>query len=215
LAQVDVSDAEAYKAYAAAIQDVLRTFGGRYVVRAGRSETMEGKTRSRLVTIEFKDYETALGCYRSPDYGKVEKLRQLCAHADAVVDEGYSGLQPWPATVQQWRGIVRSAPPVHARFAILPHPAISASDREECMSDLRLIVAGAGGRMGRTLIEVISDTEGAGLVGAVEAPGSAVIGRDAGELVGLGANGILVTPRIEPLTPKPMASSTSPFPRRP
>jgi uncharacterized protein (DUF1330 family) len=51
LAQVDVSDAEAYKAYAAAIQDVLRKFGGRYVVRAGRSETMEGQTRSRLVTI--------------------------------------------------------------------------------------------------------------------------------------------------------------------
>ena len=67
LALVDVSDPEGYKAYVAAIQDVLRTFGGRYVIRAGRSETMEGKTRSRLVTIEFKDYETALGCYRSPD----------------------------------------------------------------------------------------------------------------------------------------------------
>ena len=67
------------------------------------------------------------------------------------------------------------------------------------MSDLRLIVAGAGGRMGRTLVEAISDTEGAVLVGAVEAPGSAVIGRDTGELAGVGANGILVTPRIEPL----------------
>src|SRR5947208_190516 len=59
------------------------------------------------------------------------------------------------------------------------------------MSDLRLIVAGAGGRMGRTLVEAISDTEGAVLVGAVEAPGSAVIGRDAGELAGLGVDGIL------------------------
>jgi 4-hydroxy-tetrahydrodipicolinate reductase len=67
------------------------------------------------------------------------------------------------------------------------------------MSDLRLIVAGAGGRMGRTLIEAISDTEGAVLVGAVEAAGSAVIGRDAGELAGLGVNGILVTQEIEPL----------------
>ena len=67
------------------------------------------------------------------------------------------------------------------------------------MSDMRLIVAGAGGRMGRTLVEAISETEGAVLVGAVEAPGSAVIGRDAGELAGLGTNGILVSPRIEPL----------------
>jgi 4-hydroxy-tetrahydrodipicolinate reductase len=67
------------------------------------------------------------------------------------------------------------------------------------MSDLRLIVAGAGGRMGRTLVEAISDTDGAVLVGAVEAPGSAVIGRDVGELAGLGANGVLVSPEIEPL----------------
>ena len=67
------------------------------------------------------------------------------------------------------------------------------------MSDMRLIVAGAGGRMGRTLIEAISDTDGAVLVGAVEAGDSAAIGRDAGELAGLGVNGILVTREIEPL----------------
>jgi 4-hydroxy-tetrahydrodipicolinate reductase len=70
---------------------------------------------------------------------------------------------------------------------------------EGIMSDMRLVVAGAGGRMGRTLIEAISDTDGAVLVGAIEAPGSAVIGRDAGELAGLGVNGILVTHEIEPL----------------
>jgi uncharacterized protein (DUF1330 family) len=46
------------------------------------------------VTIEFKDYETALGCYRSPEYGKVKKLRQHCAQADVVVVEGYDGVQP-------------------------------------------------------------------------------------------------------------------------
>ncbi len=94
LASVDVSDPEGYKAYVAAIQDVLRKFGGRYVVRAGRSETMEGKTRSRLVTIEFTDYETALGCYRSPEYERVRKLRAHCAQADLVVVEGYDGAQP-------------------------------------------------------------------------------------------------------------------------
>ena len=46
------------------------------------------------------------------------------------------------------------------------------------MSDMRLIVAGAGGRMGRTLIHAIAAMDGATLVGAVDAPGSAVIGRD-------------------------------------
>jgi 4-hydroxy-tetrahydrodipicolinate reductase len=65
------------------------------------------------------------------------------------------------------------------------------------MSDMRLIVAGAGGRMGRTLIEAISDTEGAVLVGALESAGSSAIGRDAGEIAGLGVNGILVTEDVE------------------
>ncbi len=61
------------------------------------------------------------------------------------------------------------------------------------MSDMRLIVAGAGGRMGRTLIKAIAETKGVILAGALEAPSGAVIGRDAGELAGLGPNGIAVS----------------------
>jgi 4-hydroxy-tetrahydrodipicolinate reductase len=67
------------------------------------------------------------------------------------------------------------------------------------MSDMRLIVAGAGGRMGRTLIHAIATIDGVVLAGAVDAPGSAVIGRDAGELAGLGKNGILVAADVAPL----------------
>jgi 4-hydroxy-tetrahydrodipicolinate reductase len=67
------------------------------------------------------------------------------------------------------------------------------------VSDMRLIVTGAGGRMGRTLIKAIADIDGVVLAGAVEAKGSAVIGRDAGELAGLGANGISVMADPEPL----------------
>src|SRR5438105_5097485 len=58
------------------------------------------------------------------------------------------------------------------------------------MSEMRLIVAGAGGRMGRALTRVISDTEGAVLTGALEAPGSQLLGKDAGMLAGLPANGV-------------------------
>jgi 4-hydroxy-tetrahydrodipicolinate reductase len=61
------------------------------------------------------------------------------------------------------------------------------------MSDMRLVVAGAGGRMGRTLIRAIAESKGAGVVGALEAPGSAAIGRDAGELAGIGTTGVAVT----------------------
>src|ERR1700680_3527741 len=61
------------------------------------------------------------------------------------------------------------------------------------MSDMRLIVAGAGGRMGRALTRVISETPGAVLTGALEAPGSELLGKDAGVLAGLPANGVLLS----------------------
>src|ERR1700675_388952 len=67
------------------------------------------------------------------------------------------------------------------------------------MSEMRLIVAGAGGRMGRTLVQAIAASDGAALAGAVEAGGAAVIGDDSGELFGLGKNGIPVAAELEPL----------------
>ena len=66
-------------------------------------------------------------------------------------------------------------------------------------SDMRLVIAGAGGRMGRTLIHAVAATKGLALAGAVEAAGSAAIGRDAGELAGLGPNGVKVVSDVAPL----------------
>ncbi|MGP8123510.1 MAG: 4-hydroxy-tetrahydrodipicolinate reductase [Xanthobacteraceae bacterium] len=61
------------------------------------------------------------------------------------------------------------------------------------MADMRLIVAGAGGRMGRALVRVIAETPGAVLSGALEAPTSELIGKDAGILAGLPANGVAIS----------------------
>ncbi len=58
------------------------------------------------------------------------------------------------------------------------------------MSDMRLIVAGAAGRMGRTLVRAIAETNGAVLAGALESPTSELLGKDAGVLAGLPANGV-------------------------
>jgi 4-hydroxy-tetrahydrodipicolinate reductase len=66
-------------------------------------------------------------------------------------------------------------------------------------SDMRLVIAGAGGRMGRTLIAAIAATKGVTLAGAIEAAGSPMIGRDAGELAGLGRNGIEIASDAAPL----------------
>ena len=61
------------------------------------------------------------------------------------------------------------------------------------MADMRLIVVGAAGRMGRTLVRTIAETAGVTLAGAIERAGAAEIGQDSGVLAGLPANGIVVT----------------------
>lgn len=94
LAQVDVSDPEGYKAYVAANAAPFRKFGARFLVRAGASTTLEGRNRSRLVVIEFKDVETALACYNSPEYAAAIELRRGKSEADVVIVEGYDGPQP-------------------------------------------------------------------------------------------------------------------------
>jgi len=61
------------------------------------------------------------------------------------------------------------------------------------MSEMRLVVAGASGRMGRILVQMIHETEGAALVGALEQPDSIAIGQDAGLLAGCGQMGIEIS----------------------
>src|SRR5579864_5727257 len=94
IARVDVHDEEGYKAYAAANPAIFKKFGGRFVVRGGKYDAVEGNSRSRNVVIEFADYETALACYRSPEYQDNAKVRQANAITDLIIIEGFDGPQP-------------------------------------------------------------------------------------------------------------------------
>jgi 4-hydroxy-tetrahydrodipicolinate reductase len=66
------------------------------------------------------------------------------------------------------------------------------------MSEMRLVVVGAAGRMGRMLIKTVAETEGCTLVGAIEREGSPALGHDAGLLAGVGLLDVDVTD--DPLT---------------
>ena len=94
IGRVDVKSDEGYKPYAAANAAIFKKFGGRYVIRAGKFECVEGSARTRNVVIEFPDFAAALACYRSPEYQANIKVRQPHATADIVVIEGYEGPQP-------------------------------------------------------------------------------------------------------------------------
>jgi uncharacterized protein (DUF1330 family) len=94
IAHVDVHNDDGYKPYAAANPGIFKKFGGRFVVRAGKYESMEGSSRTRTVVIEFPDYAAALACYRSPEYQENIKRRLPHATADILIIEGYDGPQP-------------------------------------------------------------------------------------------------------------------------
>ena len=94
VASVDVTNPEGYKRYMAEVGNAFRQYGGRYLMRGGKSERLEGEGPLRIVVIEFKDYETALACHRSPEYAKARALRVGNAVANIIITEGYEGPQP-------------------------------------------------------------------------------------------------------------------------
>jgi len=61
---------------------------------------------------------------------------------------------------------------------------------------VRIVVAGAAGRMGSTIIRVIKETDGVELAGAVESEGHPFIGKDAGEVAGIGRTGISIVGKV-------------------
>ena len=92
---IDVTDPVRYEEYKRIAADTVTAHGGRYIVRGGRCETLEGDwTPSRFVVLEFPDYASALACYRSPEYARAIELRKGKANADIIVLDGYDGPQP-------------------------------------------------------------------------------------------------------------------------
>jgi len=93
IAHIDVTEPEGYKAYMAADMAPIGAHGGRFLVRGGKCEVVEGSVRSRTVVIEFPSYTIALACYRSPGYQAAAAHRTGRAEMDLIVIEGYDGPQ--------------------------------------------------------------------------------------------------------------------------
>jgi uncharacterized protein (DUF1330 family) len=94
IARVDVKDVDGYAQYTSRNGPVFAKYGAKFLVRSGKYEGKEGTSRSRNVVIEFKDYETALACYNSPEYQELIAIRKPHAENDTIVVEGYDGPQP-------------------------------------------------------------------------------------------------------------------------
>jgi uncharacterized protein (DUF1330 family) len=89
IANVNVQDATVFEEYRARVPETLARHGGRYVVRGGKHQTLEGNwAPSRLVLLEFPSVEHAKRWYDSEDYREPKALRMKCAFTDLVLVEG-------------------------------------------------------------------------------------------------------------------------------
>ena len=91
IVHIDVANPQGYKPYMDAAPGAISRFAGRYLVRGGKQEITEGRSRARTVVLEFPSYEAALSCYRSDAYQAAKKLRDGSAEFDLVIVEGYDG----------------------------------------------------------------------------------------------------------------------------
>src|ERR1700689_1778708 len=89
IAEITVTDAEAYKQYAAAVAPVVAKLGGNYIVRGGQTVAEEGEAPSgRIVVIEFDSLAAARSFEDSQDYQAVAPLRRKSAHSRVFLVEG-------------------------------------------------------------------------------------------------------------------------------
>jgi uncharacterized protein (DUF1330 family) len=89
IAHVDVSDPETYETYRAANAVAFEKYGARFIVRGGQQQVREGSAKSRSVVLEFKDLETAVACYESPEYQAAKAIRDDASDGDMMIVEGY------------------------------------------------------------------------------------------------------------------------------
>jgi uncharacterized protein (DUF1330 family) len=68
---------------------VIAKYGGRYIVRGGKVEALEGGWQpKRVAVLEFPSMDQALKFYRSEDYAPLIKLRQKASRGRIVIVEG-------------------------------------------------------------------------------------------------------------------------------
>jgi uncharacterized protein (DUF1330 family) len=88
IGHITVNDPEAYKEYVEKDTPILLGLGGKFIVRGGASETMEGEALNRHVVIEFPSYDAARAAYNDPEYQKVAEIRRRTATSVIILVEG-------------------------------------------------------------------------------------------------------------------------------
>ena len=86
---IDVLDNEKYDVYKQMAPPTIAPYGGRYIVRGGKVETLEGAwSPKRLVILEFPSVDRAKAWINSPEYEKPKATRHECSRSQLIIVEG-------------------------------------------------------------------------------------------------------------------------------
>jgi uncharacterized protein (DUF1330 family) len=89
IVEVDVTDPEGYEEYKAPAAANVHASGGRYLVRGGKTEVLEGDWQpKRLVVLQFESVEAAKAWWHSEEYAPLKEIRQRTTNTRMIVVEG-------------------------------------------------------------------------------------------------------------------------------
>jgi uncharacterized protein (DUF1330 family) len=87
--EVDVKDPVKYEEYKKLTPSSIEAYGGKFIVRGGKAELIEGNEQpKRIVILEFENSERAKAWWNSPEYNDTKKLRHATAESRMVLVEG-------------------------------------------------------------------------------------------------------------------------------
>lgn len=93
LVEVDIHNPTEYEDYKKLTPASLLPFGGKFIVRGGATETLEGDwTANRIVVLEFPTSEAAKAWWSSDEYAPAKALRQRTASTKMILVEGVTGI---------------------------------------------------------------------------------------------------------------------------
>ena len=89
IAEVNITNPEGYKEYTAVVPGTIAKYGGRFLVRGGKAEALEGDwPECRRVVIEFPTAQAARDWFNSPEYEKPKAMRKANSTGRLLLVEG-------------------------------------------------------------------------------------------------------------------------------
>ncbi len=89
IVDVEITDRDKYEEYISVVPPTIEAFGGRFLVRGGRAEILEGDWQpKRVVVLEFESFDRARERWSSDEYENPKRLRQSASITNMIVVEG-------------------------------------------------------------------------------------------------------------------------------